>query len=448
MEDNTEIMFETDPSEVQEEDLNNEESARQILSQASQPTIRGLFNDNQRGRLLLSPDFQRHFVWDQSKATKLVESVLLGIPLPVIYLAEEAGGKKTVIDGQQRLTALFSFLSGSFPSGRIFKLGKMSLFSDLQGKRFSDLPDEWQAKIDDTAISCVTFLRNCDPELKFNVFERLNTGAVALNDQELRNCIYRGPYNELLKRLAEDQCFRDVLGLSGAEKRMFDVELVLRFAAFYHKNYLDYKPSIKRFLNEDMRRWQHISSSDAQSLENAFKCAVSLAKSLFGDRAFRRFCPGTEHNRDGNWEPKKFNVSIYDVLMWTLARKDKNLIMRNLDAIRESFIDAMTSDQDFIDAITRSTSSTACVNTRFRKWSDRLEAVLSGDTVQNRCFSRELKQRLFDTNPTCAICGQAISCLDDAAVDHIEQYWCGGRTIPNNARLAHRYCNCARSRLS
>ena len=254
-----------------------------------------------------------------------------------------------------------------------------------------------------------------------------------------------------MKELASDLEFKSLLGLKVAERRMADVELVLRFAAFYHQTYLRYKSPIKTFLNEDMRRYRNIEERDAKELKDAFKNSVYLIKSLLGDastgcKAFKRFYAGTDGDRNGYWEQKKFNASLFDILMWSFASKDKNLVMRNLDSIREAYLDLMVSDADFVESIVRSTSSTQMVVRRFKKWSDRLDSVLENQTRQPRCFTRVLKEELFSRDPTCAICGQHISCIDDAAVDHIEQYWTGGQTIPENARLAHRYCNCHRSR--
>lgn len=419
---------------------------RGIISQATNDKVSSLYSDSQRGRLLIQPDFQRHYVWDRQKATSLIESALLGIPLPVVYLAEEEKGKKSVIDGQQRLTSFFAFIAGSFPNGKEFKLGEMQVFHELKGKAFAELDDEYQARIENCPVRTITFLKSSDPELKFNVFERLNTGAVALNDQELRNCIYRGKYNALLKEFAADPDFKSILGIEGQERRMLDVELVLRFAAFRNMTYLHYKSPIKSFLNEEMRERQNLSDDKAEEIKDAFKNSVSLFKSLLGDKAFRRYLPGTSANTRGEWEPKRFNASLFDVLMFGFADKDKNLVMRNLDVIRKAYIDLMTSDKEFIDVIVRSTSSLQAVKKRFDKWRLRLDAILDADEPQDRCFTKSLKQQLFDANPTCAIYDQQITTIDDAAVDHTEQYWLGGKTDPKNARLAHRYCNCARSK--
>jgi endonuclease/exonuclease/phosphatase family metal-dependent hydrolase len=175
--------------------------------------------------------------------------------------------------------------------------------------------------------------------------ERLNTGAVPLNRQELRNCVYRGPYNALLISLSENPDFQFLMGLKGPEKRMRDVEYVLRFAAFYHATYLKYKPPMARFLDEDMRKFQHASKQDQDELTDAFKKSVALVRSLLGNHAFRRFYRGDASSPDGRWEPKKFNASLYDVLMCSFADKDKNTVMANLDAIREGYISLMTNNR-------------------------------------------------------------------------------------------------------
>ena len=445
-EEGTDIIFETDTDQSNEEFEEISTEPRKVYSQAVDDRVYNLYRSWKKGNLIVQPDFQRQYVWDAQKATSLIESALLGIPLPVIYLAEEDTKTKSVIDGQQRLTSFFSFLDGSFPDGTEFRLRKMQVFPELKGKTFSQLDEEMKNRIEECPIRTITFLMNSDPKLKFNVFERLNTGAVSLNDQELRNCIYRGPYNDLLKELASDPDFRLILGIEGKERRMQDVELVLRFCAFFNKTYIKYKSPMKNFLNEEMRENRFLTKEKAESIKAAFKKTVSLIKSMRGEKAFRRYNVGTQDKMSGDWEPKKFSASLYDILMFGFAEKDKNLVMRNLDAINEAYIELMSNNKVFCESIERSTSSQQAVNKRFDIWRMTLDSILGEDSKQPRCFSKALKQRLFDTNPTCEICGQEIKTIDDAAIDHIEQYWRGGKTIPENARLVHRYCNCHRNR--
>ena len=418
---------------------------RKIFTAASDPEIESLYNKYKRGKLVVQPDFQRHYVWDSKKASRLIESALLGIPLPVIYLAEENDGKEYVIDGQQRLTSFFSYIDSAFPNGRKFKLNGLQVFSELNGKLFKEIDEIYQDKIRYCELRAITFRKESDSELRFEIFERLNTGAVSLNDQELRNCIYRGAYNDLLKELADYSEFRELLGLKDEEPRMKDKELVLRFASFFHQTYLNYKPPVRSFLNKDMEIFRNISETDKKELEKAFKNSVMIIKSLLGDKAFKRFYPGDDVNKDGSWEQKQFNASLYDVLMYSFAKQDINTVFQNLDAIREGYIE-LFSDPAFVDAILISTSSKEKVVTRFDKMRLMLQDIIGINRKEERCFTYALKQDLFNSNPRCAICGNKISDIDDAAVDHVKQYWTGGATIPENARLAHRYCNWSRSK--
>ncbi|MCZ3366541.1 MULTISPECIES: DUF262 domain-containing protein [Methanobacterium] len=443
-----EIEFEKTDDENIEDDI--EPLRRKIYTKEKDPEIDSLYKRYKKGKLILQPDFQRHFIWNKSNASRLIESAILGIPLPIIYLSEEENNENYVIDGQQRLTSFFSFIDGEFKESKDktsdFKLNGLKVLKELNGKRFSDLDEDIQDKIISYSVRTIIFNKESDKNLKFEIFERLNTGAISLNDQELRNCIYRGPYNILLKELSENKNFREILGIKNPERRMRDIELVLRFAAFYHATYLNYKPPAKQFLNREMEIYQNISDEESIKLKNAFKNSVGIIRSLFGDQAFRRFRRGDEKDPNGNWESRQFNKSLYEVLMFTFANADKNKVYKNLDLIREAWIDLMTNDQEFIDSIEISTNTIKAVRTRFDKWRNVLENIIDIEAKKPRCFSHELKKERFDANSTCEICGQRIIDIDDAALDHIEQYWQGGETVPENARLTHRYCNWSRSR--
>lgn len=189
------------------------ETKRFVYTDQGDPEIDSLYRKWKKGILIIQPDFQRGFVWDISRASRLIESILLEIPLPVIYLSQEKDGKENVIDGQQRLTSFFSFIDGKLPDpklpfGKDFRLSKLNVFTELNGQFFKDLQEETQNKIQYYKIRTITFKKESDSDLKFEVFERLNTGAVSLNDQELRNCIYRGSYNDLLWKLSQDKTFK------------------------------------------------------------------------------------------------------------------------------------------------------------------------------------------------------------------------------------------------
>ena len=140
------------------------------------------------------------------KASRLIESVLMSVPLPLVYLAKEANAIFSVIDGQQRLTSFFRFLRNDL------KLTRLSVFDEFNGLYFNDLLDDMKRAFRNSSIRCIIIKRESDPDIRFEIFERLNTGSVRLNDQGLRNCIYRGKFNILLKELAEDKDWLRLIG--------------------------------------------------------------------------------------------------------------------------------------------------------------------------------------------------------------------------------------------
>jgi len=422
----------------EEPPLHEAAGKRRIFTKTADPTVKDLYDRYKDGDLILQPDFQRYVVWDRVRKSRIIESLLLDVPLPIVYLAEEPDGTETVIDGQQRLTSFFEFLDGDFA------FSGLTALTDLNGLKYVGLDREHQGKIRKSSIRSITLQKESDPELRFEIFERLNTGSVALNDEELRNCVFRGPYNALLKELATEPDFRYVLGLAQSERRMRDVEYVLRFSAFYHATYLKYRPSIKTFLNSDMRRYQQMSGSDAEELRKVFKKSCALVRSFLGQNAFKRYYGGDDKNPNGRWETRRFNASLYDVLMYGFTLYESPQVYPYLDSLREAYISLMTDDLNFVTSIQLSTSAREQVVTRFDRWRQTLSDVIGSPRTEPRCFTAQLKQQLFDEDPTCTLCGQQILSTDDAAVDHIAQYWTGGKTIPSNARLAHRFCNWSR----
>ncbi|MBK9421646.1 MAG: DUF262 domain-containing protein [Flavobacteriales bacterium] len=203
------------------------------------------------------------YVWDV-KGSRLVESVLLDIPLPIIYLNEEANGIQNVIDGQQRLTSLFSFKRGNFPDGSAFTLKSLQALAEFNGLGFKDLPDELQEKFSDCALRTILFKKESDKGLQYEIFERLNSGSMPLSDQELRNCTLRGSLNELLKELAEDPTFNKLLRVAYPDWRMWNSELVLRFTGLYHRGYLKYTSPMKRFMTDFMEQERELNTINAE----------------------------------------------------------------------------------------------------------------------------------------------------------------------------------------
>lgn len=191
---------------------------RVIYTKSAQPNVATLRDRYKRGRLDPQPEFQGYEVWTPQKNTRLIESILLDLPIPIIYLAQEPDDSTIVIDGQQRLMAIFRFLDNEYALKGLGPLKK-----SLEGKKYKELSEQLQERIEEFQLSTVEILKESDQLVKFELFERLNLGATSLNDQELRNCIYRGKFNEFLKELANELDFRKrLLKLNKPHKRMTD----------------------------------------------------------------------------------------------------------------------------------------------------------------------------------------------------------------------------------
>ena len=345
---------------------------RPIHTEAADVQVQALYSRYDKKRLDPQPAYQRGEVWKVQQASRLIESVILGVPLPAIYLSEEADGSMSVIDGQQRLISFFNFIDGDFA------LKGLEVRVDLNGLKYSKLSEDVREKIDEGVLRQITFLKNSDPDLKFEVFKRLNSGSVSLNHQEMRNCVYRGPYNALLRKLSEEPDFQRVMGFDRPDPRMKDVEYVLRFSAFYFQGYAKYIPPMKKFMDGEMSARKNISEEDSAKLTFAFKNAGASALNVLGERPFRRWIK--EENSPGiRREPKKFSASLFDVLMWSFAQHDRDAITRNATSIKEALVRLMTTNEIFVDSITRSTSSKRAIEARFGIWEGALAKILGNE---------------------------------------------------------------------
>jgi hypothetical protein len=372
-------------------------TTRAVYRDKSDPTVTSLKRKFDRGRLDPQPGFQRYEVWSNKKNSRLIESILLDLPLPLLYFAQEDDRLTVVIDGQQRLMAIFNYLNGKYAL-----TGLGPLRRELEGKKFNDLPEDVQERIEDLKLSVVEILRESEETIKFDLFERLNTGAVSLNDQELRNSVYRGDYNEFLKRLAENETFRGFLRLKAAHKRMADVEYVLRYMAFREQTYLKHDDrNTVQFLNRTMNNGRlmcEASSTGAKKelkgAEANFKKALANVLTVFGkDKAFRRFTTGDENNPKGSWE-KRINKALMDVELYVFGQYDRGIITKNRDAIYELAVTIMSENLEFVDLIRHTISEKKRVIRRFRIWEDAMAELLGEDGLGPRLFPRDKKARV------------------------------------------------------
>lgn len=420
-----------------------EQFDRKLVIDKVDPTIESLYMKFTRQKLILQPDYQRKYVMKSQVASRLIESILLDIPLPIVYFAEEEDGSWSVIDGQQRLTSIISFVQGkNLYDDKPFKLTSLNVMTELNRKSFSDLSNEQQEKILNTAIRSFVIKKESNDDIKFEIFERLNTGSTPLNEDEIRNTVYRGKYMNLLKELESNELFDKIVNKPNFKNRMLYKGMILRFFAFYEKTYLNYKPSMKQFCNKHIKRFRNMDDEQIAEYRQIFKDTISSIYSVFGENAFRRMMK-EEGTNNYIWAKTRINMALYDIQMYSFSRYDKEQLIRHADEIRDRMYDLMINNPDFINAIEFKTSNTDMVNRRFRMWLDIMEDIMKQDieTDNPRCFPDSIKSQLYNEDPTCKLCGQRILNYDDAHVDHILPYSKGGLTVLENAQIAHRYCN-------
>ena len=315
----------------------------------------------------LKPDYQRRITWDNKKRSKLIESLIINIPIPPIFLYEYDYDKYEVMDGLQRITAIIDFYDNKY------RLTGLEEWKELDGKRYKDLPEKIREGIDRRQLQVITLLKESAASIeradriKRLVFERLNTGGVKLLPQEIRNAIYNGIGNEMCQDLSQNILFKTLwdiptensideadydlqdqiedeklqrrLERNALYKRMYDVELVLRFFAM--RNIEDFDYSLSDVLDDTLYALNQYDSENIETLSNLFVSTLAKANSLFGNNAFRCFI-------NEKWSaPARM---IYDPMMMVLSQPDivveETNVASNVTQLQEFYNNAIYTKED------------------------------------------------------------------------------------------------------
>jgi hypothetical protein len=410
---------------------------RQVILEKADRSLAELHRWYRAGRIIIDPEWQRNYVWDKSRASKLIESFLLDIPVPVIYLAKTEEGKYEVIDGLQRLTSVFDYFENKY------KLTKLDILSEYKNKNYSELPIKIQGKLEDSILRSFE-LTDSSGDMHFIVFERLNTGGIKLNDMEIRNCLFRGSLNSLIKELAKNANFVTAVNQKNFEKRMNDRALILRFLAFYERTYLKCNYGLKRFLNEFLNYYKNAEEVKIEEYRKAFEKSMRACITVFGSNSFRLKSDIAKIGRrsSGEWATR-LNAAIFQVITTSFSKYDLMQITQKADCIYEGYLDLINTDTTWVDRVRRATGESTRLKYVFDKWYQRLDDIMTTTISQDtkRIYSKQLKEEMFSNDSTCKLCGNEIKLIDDASLDHDVRYWLGGQTIPENANLVHRICN-------
>lgn len=316
------------------------------------------------GEVELAPDFQRRArLWDATRKSRLIESIMLRIPLPVFYVAADQDENWKVVDGLQRLTTIYDFVAENNPHK--FALSQMEYLSDYEGLTYEKLPRGIIRRIDETELNINVIESGTPEQVMFNIFKRLNTGGLILNNQEVRHALNPGPAREFLQRLCTNPAFLRATDGSVNDTRMGARELALRFVAFFLTSYSQYnEDDLDGFLNQAMVRLNKMDETSRRRIEASFVCAMERAYRIFGEDAFRkRFSEGAARNR--------VNRALFEAWSVTLAALqgsdvDDKLATRKA-AIRRRFIRELNNDYEFADAVSVGTGSRSRVTKRFSK---------------------------------------------------------------------------------
>jgi len=313
--------------------------------------------------LELSPDYQRNFVWNGKEKSRLIESILIGIPLPLFYIDSRNEEKWVVIDGLQRLTTIFDFMDDKF------KLTNMEYLGDLKGKKYSILERKYQIRIEDFQLLCNKVRPNTPSRIAFNIFQRINTLGKKLEVQELRNAMYIGKSTKLLSELINTGEFTDLINNKRNFRRMDDQAIILRYLAFKITYYKDYNSNnMNEFLEFTMDRINKMDDLEVRSLKNTFLDCMRKAKILFDKDPFAK--PSKKEDKHN-----PISKTFFESIGYALDKYSFEEIEKNHIELRHKIYD-IYQDEEFILKTSIATNNPPHVYYRFDKFQEIFQEVI------------------------------------------------------------------------
>ena len=303
----------------------------------------------------LSPNFQRKAdLWNQQKQSLLIESILIRIPLPAFYFDGANTNKWQVIDGLQRLSVLKNFIVL-----KTLRLTGLEYLSQFEGYSFDELPAPYQRQIEETNIMAY-IMKSGTPDVKYNIFKRINTGGIALNYQEIRNALHQGTPADFVAELASSDLFKQVTKLS--DQRMLDREFVTRFITFYLNKPEDYKPELDTFMSNAMGKLNHLSQQELNTIRQNFTASICLAQTIFDKWAFRKVF---DKKAKKLYPINKALFEIWAVFLAKLSDTEQQRILEKKEDVFNDYIKLINEDSYFIGAITSQTDNKNKIIYRF-----------------------------------------------------------------------------------
>lgn len=356
---------------------------REVVTTPYDPPVKSLIADMQSRDLVVNPAFQRLPVWDRVRQSRLIESLLLNVPIPVIFLAEDHDGTRVVVDGQQRLRAIEGFAAGQYA------LTGLQVLSALNGKRWVDLTPRQARIIENRTLRCIVIAASSDPNLRFDIFERLNTGGISLTDQELRNSIYRGPFNDLLDELATSQEWLAAVRRREPDNRLAHHEMILRFFAM-NSRLREYRPPLKTWMSDFMDDHRRATPGQLDAFRRTFYKALRNVVAMASNADAPPFRRARELTDQGEirWD-QTLNRPIFDLQMVGLLEAPPEVVGERGGEIVRALANLCVNDPAFSDALSRATADKARTRTRFAKWAEALTALAIPNNLAERLPAEE-----------------------------------------------------------
>lgn len=350
-----------------ESDLQKSISFQDAVVQTADWTVETLYSQLNKGNIDLDPGFQRRQAWDEVRKSRLIESLIAGLPIPNIVLADNAAhrGRFLVIDGKQRLLTIRDFLSNSF------SLRGLDLRRDLEGLRFEKLPDSDRIYLENNSIRATVIKNIPDPNFLYVLFFRLNSGSLQLSPQELRRALIGGKtLNAIDTYIENSESFQKIFGPE-LDKRMRDSELVLRFIAF-DRSFASYSGDLKDFLDSTVQRledgWPATEAELTDSLSR-LDAALDSTAALFENEAFKKWT--------GDRFERRINRAIFDVVVRFFSdAKVAAAAIANRTVVLEAYKE-VCNRTDFRAAVEKTTKSLGATRSRTEIWGQALAAALN-----------------------------------------------------------------------
>ncbi|MEQ8188766.1 MAG: DUF262 domain-containing protein [Candidatus Eremiobacterota bacterium] len=303
----------------------------------------------------LNTFFQREMnLWDKTKQSRLIESILLKLPLPAFYFDGSDDNNWLIVDGLQRLTTFQNYIIENN-----FTLQNLEYLTQFNGLYYNELSRDLHRRIEEHEITVYIINPGTPENVKFNLYKRINTGGLILTAQEIRHVINHGIPADFINELAELEEFKKY---RINRKRMLDRDFITRFVAFYIHTPEEYEPDLDTFLNSSMSKLKELSAQKREQLKADFKKSLRTAWNIFGNDAFRKRYDKSDKRKPVN----KALFETWNVALCKLEEDEIETVIERKDILKEEFINLLNSDKDFERSITSGTGDKKQVEKRFK----------------------------------------------------------------------------------